>query len=546
MRWRRRRRSWDASSPVRPARIRKRDAERGTHSALKALADADLIHTRGTPPLATYRFKHALTQDAAYEGLLRSKRRRLHGHVAAIIGHKFPALAAAQPRMLARHWTEAGEEEAAVSAWMRAGDEAYARRAFTEAEDDYRQAGGVLNARPASPARDARELELCSALVRVLQVTRGYSAPETVEAGARVRALAERIGNPAQLVRQDARTWRAILVTGDYRAAAQLADTMLEDEDNTVLVYAHNAQVQIRFYVGDLVGVEEHFALLSPLIDSVGLSQATSANVMSIGVAALGAWAMGSTVLARERIARAIAFADKSRNPYNQAMALHYEANLHRCLRDTRRTMKSATGLLAMSETHGFSYARDLAHAMLGWAKAQNGAAVEGAELIRRALAGFEAVGAKVGIGTFYTCLAEAEALSGATAQALATAEEALTANPQELTSKPNSLVCRGRLLLQLGRDDEAEDDFREAMTIADQIAARAWKVRAATSLAGLLRARGETDAALELLAPVYAAFTDGLGTPDLKDARALLSTLGASPPKGAPRAGQRRESSRV
>ena len=509
----------------------------GLESALKALADAELIHTRGTPPHATYRFKHALTQDAAYEGLLRSKRRQLHGHVAATMGKKFPALVAAQPRMLARHWTEAGEGEPAVAAWMSAGDEAYARRAFTEAEDDYGQAGAVLNALPASPARDTRELELCSALVRVLQLTRGYSAPETVEAGARARTLSEKVGNLPQLVRQDARTWRAILVTGDYFAAAQLADAMLVSdrrggEDSTQPVYAHNAQVQIRYYIGDLAGMEEHFARLSPLIDSVGLTKATSANVMSIGLAALGAWALGGTDNARERIARAVAFARETRNPYNLAWALYFEALLHRCLRDPRRTAACATRLLTLSEENSFSYIRDLARAMLGWSRAHLGAVADGVEMIRQALAGLEAAGAKVGIVTFYTFLAEAEAeaVGGATAQALATVEEALAANPQELISKPNALTLRARFRFELGQAGFAEGDYLEAIAIARQMGAKAWELRAATGLANLLHARGDSQAALERLAPLYAEFTEGLGTPDLRDARALLGRLGARP----------------
>jgi len=399
----------------------------------------------------------------------------------------------------------------------------------------------VLNALPPSLARDTRELELCSALVKVLQLTRGYSAAETVAAGDRARALAEKVGNLPQLVRQDARTWRAILVTGDYFAAAQLADTMLElgrrdGEDSTLLVYAHNAQVQIRYYIGDLAGVEEHFARLSPLIDSVGMTKATSANVMSIGVVALVAWATGATDRALERIARATAFARETRNPYNVAMALYYEANLHRCLRDSRRVAACAAQLLALCEEHGFFYIRDLARALLGWARAELGEVAEGVALIREALAGLEGAGAKVGIVTFYTFLAEAEALGGATAEALGTVEDALAANPQELVSKPNALTLRGRFRLELGQAGFAESDFLEAIAIARQMGAKAWELRAAMGLASLLQARGDS-LGHERLARVFAGITEGRGTPDLRDARALLRRLAPSPTRSRPRA---------
>ena len=86
----------------------------------------------------------------------------------------------------------------------------------------------MLNTLPESSERDTRELELCSALVRVLQQTKGYSALQTVETGARVRVLAEKVGNHSHLVRQATRTWGALLTTGDYAGAAAIADHILD------------------------------------------------------------------------------------------------------------------------------------------------------------------------------------------------------------------------------------------------------------------------------------------------------------------------------
>src|SRR6185369_14324331 len=109
-------------------------------SGLARLADAELIYARGLPPLANYRFKHALIQDAAYEALLKSRRRELHAGVARTITERFFALAEAQPELIALHWTQAGEAELAVAAWKNAANVAYTRRAFKEAETAYRQA----------------------------------------------------------------------------------------------------------------------------------------------------------------------------------------------------------------------------------------------------------------------------------------------------------------------------------------------------------------------------------------------------------------------
>jgi predicted ATPase len=129
--------------------------ENDLQQALNKLADAELIYQRGIPPNATYTFKHALIQDAAYEALLKSRRREMHRRVAQAISDRFPAIA--ESEVLARHWREAGEAELAIAAWQRAGERAVERRAFREAEELYRQAIAMLATLAESPARDARE-----------------------------------------------------------------------------------------------------------------------------------------------------------------------------------------------------------------------------------------------------------------------------------------------------------------------------------------------------------------------------------------------------
>ena len=127
-------------------------AEEDLQRALRSLADAELLYVRGIAPDATYQFKHALIRDAAYEALLKSRRKDLHRLVARTINEKFPALKEAHPEVLARHWTEAGETEPAIAEWSRAGKAAEARNAFSEALESYQQALALLN----SVARIAR------------------------------------------------------------------------------------------------------------------------------------------------------------------------------------------------------------------------------------------------------------------------------------------------------------------------------------------------------------------------------------------------------
>jgi class 3 adenylate cyclase/tetratricopeptide (TPR) repeat protein len=156
-------------------------AENELQQALRTLADAGLLYVRGIAPEATYQFKHALIQDAAYEALLRSRRKELHGQVARIIEEKFPFLKEAHPELLARHWSEADEAEHAITDWERAGKAAQRRNAFAEALENYRQALAVLNLLPESPERDIRELPLRESVYAMLALTRGSNALETIE-----------------------------------------------------------------------------------------------------------------------------------------------------------------------------------------------------------------------------------------------------------------------------------------------------------------------------------------------------------------------------
>lgn len=498
-------------------------------SALDALVGAELIYLRSRPPKATYQFKHALIRDAAYEGLLKSERREFHARVARTLCEQFATLAATQPALLARHWTEAGEIQSAIEAWKKAGLAALARCAFMEAEQTYRQASALLSRLPPSQSRDRGELDLCSGLVRVLQVTKGYSAPATMQLGARARVLAERLGDLPQLIRQGARTWASIFFTGDYETAATLAEQILEialtEGSQSHLFFAHYAQVQARFYAGDVIGVEDHFARLSPMLDTKSIA-AASYLIVPIGVASHAAWQQGHVDVARERMKRAMDLARKSGDPYAMAMALHFKGNLNLCLKAPRQAENVANRLFVLSEKHGLSYASDLARVMLGCAKSELGHATEGVELINQALVGFANAGAKVAITYFLTLLSQAQARAGDTRLALRTVEDALTANPQEMIWRAYTLTWRGELKLRRGQTAGAEEDFRNAIEMSRSLKHRTWQVRAATSLARLLIGRGDYLAARENLLPVRSCFDQSHRATEQRDADSLLAEI--------------------
>jgi len=168
-------------------------------AALEALAGEELIYARGLPPEATYLFKHALVQEAAYAALLRSRRRELHGAIARALSERFPGIAEEQPEVLGHHYAEAGEIEPAIVHYQRAGERAQGRSAHEEAIGHLRKAIALLGTLPESGERNAREVPLQLALGSSLTAVRGYAHAEVGAAYERARVLCEALGDVTQL-----------------------------------------------------------------------------------------------------------------------------------------------------------------------------------------------------------------------------------------------------------------------------------------------------------------------------------------------------------
>ena len=132
------------------ALVRKPGTELG--SALNRLIEAGLLFRQGVPPHATYLFKHALVQDAAYGTLLREPRRALHARIAETLERQFGEMAENQPELLARHCTEAGFIEKAAGLWGKAGERSLARSALVEAAEQLTRALAQIATLPATPA----------------------------------------------------------------------------------------------------------------------------------------------------------------------------------------------------------------------------------------------------------------------------------------------------------------------------------------------------------------------------------------------------------
>jgi tetratricopeptide (TPR) repeat protein len=494
-------------------------------TALTKLIDAELIYARGFPPEATYQFKHALIRDTAYDALLKSRRRELHRLVADTIDKTFAALRE-RPEVLAHHWTEAGETELAITQWSKAGKAAEGRSAFQEAQQSYQRALTQLNLLPESPERDGRELDLLSSLFWMLQVTRGWVAPETVAALERAGMLAEKCGNLGELIRWMVQRGNQALFAGELGRAGALADQALElarrEGSSTMLAAAHTLQLFIRYNRGDLAGAEKHFAAGLQFFDDP-MFRASGSPVNGLSYAAFCAWQTGRVNVARDRITSAAAAVNPT-NSYQRSYEDMSAAVLHIFVQENEEAEIVAARALELSEKHQITSVAAISRCLLGYAWAQLGRPADGIELIRRGITGvLDAV-----LGRYTTLLAAAQQRAGALDDALETVEKALEVTPEVLVFRPDTLRVRGELRLAKGQAELAEADFRDSINLAKSMGAKAFELRTTMSWARLLASQGRADEAHAMLAEIYNWFTEGFDTPDLKEAKALLEELAA------------------
>ena len=178
-----------------------RKPEGELETALDRLVEAGLLFQQGEPPHATYLFKHALVQDAAYGILLRERRRALHARTAETLESQFVEIAENRPELLARHYTEAGLIEKAAGFWGKAGQRSVERSALVEAVAQFTRALDQIETLPSTPALRREQIGLQAALITPLVHVKGYTVPETKAAIEQARLLieqAEALGEPPE------------------------------------------------------------------------------------------------------------------------------------------------------------------------------------------------------------------------------------------------------------------------------------------------------------------------------------------------------------
>ena len=508
--------------------------------ALDQLTGAGLIFRRGLPPDASYMFKHALIQDAAYARLLRSQRQQLHSRVAQVLKARFPHRAAAEPELLAHHHTEAGEIEQAIDYWLVAGRKALARSAMAEAVGQLTKGLELLEGLPGGPERQRREVGLQLALGQALIAAKGYAAAETGRAYARARELCYELGDVSQLF--PVLYGRSVFHEhgGEMAAAHEVGRELLglaEDRGDTgARVAGHRMVGSALFGLGRLVESREHFeaglALCDPLSDqNSAFLYAIDSRVMCLSWLARVLFILGYPEQAVARNGEVAGYVRELTHPNTAAVALTWGCMFRQLIRERHNAHEQAEAVMALATEQGFPLYLAAGTVVHGWALAANGQAEVGVAEIRRGLADSRE-GAENWSSYFLGLLADALGRAGQAAAGLSVAVDAIDragrAGGRWLEAELHRL--RGELLLLLPEPEQpaAEACFRRALALAREQSAKMWELRAATSLACLWQREGRSDEASALLTPIYSWFTEGFDSADLKDANALRDQLGS------------------
>jgi class 3 adenylate cyclase/tetratricopeptide (TPR) repeat protein len=508
--------------------------------ALAQLGASGLAFRRGTPPGAVYTFKHALIQDAAYESLLKSRRQELHAKIARVMGQRFPAIKTTEPEVLAHHLTAAGLAEAAIPLWQAAGELALKRMALTEAVAHLDRGLELVSALPRSSQRDTSELGLRTNLGTAWTALKGWPSPEVWTSLHPALALAKSPGSHDALAPILRGLFSHVVSQGRIAEALPWAQEMLDlakaAGDADLLITGHDMAHTGYFFAGELARAVEHADNVLDLYDDIEhrhiadlLNQdpKTAAGIY----ASICTWTLGYPDRALRMSNEKDVHARRRGHPFDLGFALM--TGVHEF--DQRWKLEDLVKRSEEIERLGRENSLPVLWAMcapvsFGQALILKGKPTEGIGPLKAGITLWEAVGGRSRNPTMKAFLAEGMALIGDIDEALQVINDLITQIERpgwgERFNYAEILRLKGWMLSLKGDPEGAERNFLASLDWARRQQAKMWELRTSTSLARLWQSQGKRRDAYELLAPLYAWFTEGFDTKDLLEARALLDEL--------------------
>jgi class 3 adenylate cyclase/predicted ATPase len=519
--------------------------EEELHGVLSHLQAAEFIYEQPSFPDVEYTFKHALTQEVAYNSLLSDRRKGLHERTAQAIEAIYLSRLEDHYGDLAYHYSHSENTEKAVEYLHLAGQQAVQQSAYAEAITHLTTALELLEALSDTPERAKQELTLRIALGPALAVTQGLAASEVIRTYTRARELCQQVGEAFQFFSVLWGLWSIAYGRGELQTARELGEQLLtlaqRQTDPALLLEAHHVQWSTLVYFGEWTSVREHteqgVALDSP--------QAPRSHAFSYrwhddpgmccrGSEAVALWFLGYPDQALKRSQEALTLAQELSHPYSLAVALYFGAYLHQFRRQGQAAQKLAEALRVLSSEQGFVSLLAWGTMLQGWVLAEQGQAKEGIAQIRQSLITYQAIGSELGRPSILVSLAEVYGQIGEVEEGLNALAEALTAVERtgerwyeaELYRLKGELTLQSKVQSLKSKVEEAEACFHKAIEIARKQSAKSLELRGVTSLARLWQQQGKTTEAHRMLAEIYGWFTEGFDTADLQEAKVLLEEL--------------------
>jgi class 3 adenylate cyclase len=509
-------------------------------AALSQLTDSGLAFRRGTPPEATYIFKHALVQDTAYDSLLKKRRQELHGKIAVVIEERFPHVRKAEPELLAQHYNRAGMPDQAATLWLRAGSIALARSALFDSITHLSLGLQACEAIIDAAINQKCRLELLTTRGIAHMAMKGWPAPEVGKDLAEALPLARAQDRGDLLVPILGGLYWNRANPGPVRASLPLVNHVFEEarlrNDRDLALLAHTLAASAKFWLGNMTEVVAHTHRILELYEperghriQTVLSHDPKTVAQAHSTQAL--WMLGYPDQALRVFEENNEHARRMGNFFDYGFALSFGAQMLGYRRDVGRLNSIVDQVIRIAREQRLPI---LEHLMAAWVKADALYVSQQPQdhlLVRRRLIEmWISVGGGISLPYNHSLCANTLAQVGHEDEALDHLAQSL-----EQIERPgwDERVClaeilriKGTVLERKGDTEGAESLYRDSLAWAREQQAKSWELRTSTSLARMWQSRGKRHEAYGLLASVYNWFTEGFDTNDLQEAKALLEEL--------------------
>ena len=510
-------------------------------TGLRLLTASGLASCFGEIPNAVFVFSHALVQDAAYNSLLKSRRRQLHAEIARLLEDRWPETRETAPELLAYHYTSAGQDEAAAPLWLSAGAVAVQRFALPEAISHLRTGMSAVMKAPPTKSRDLLELSFRTTLGPALMAHRGWAHRDVSNTLEPAWELAQALGRN--------NSYLPILNTlsTHYFCIDQLGESLRWAEkqvkvggelgDEGLVITGLRGISAAHYWLGDFTAAHRAGDEVRKLYDYAkhhDLVRATNWDPFTgEGIyRSQYLWIMGypDQALAANRATEANARRDG--HPFDLAFALTLGAQIFDFLSDSDALMRRTEEAEQLGREHGIPLLGEIMVEIsrgIAWLRA--GRWADGAAQLERGVSHLHSTGHRIWISYLRALQAEGLALAGDPRRAWALVSDSVTHMEagEERSHYAEVLRLKGWLMSLLGDREGAETELRKSLDFARAQQAKSWELRTATTLARVWASQNRRREALALLEPVHEWFTEGHETKDLMTAVQLLDELGNS-----------------